>query len=72
MINGLYQCLTSWNLGLGIASPLGDKVTLDVWAGYQHTTIMAKDDNPDDNRIVLGNLGLKMGFTLFLGKNKEG
>lgn len=53
--------------GAGVALPLGEKVTFDVSAGYYSTTIKDKEDNPDNDRTVIGTLGLKLGFTVFLG-----
>lgn len=55
--------------GIGIAAPLGDKVTLDVLAGYTSLTVKDKEDNEDNYRTVIGTLGLKIGFTVFLGSN---
>ena len=61
--------LTTFGGGAGIAAPLGEKVTLDVSVGYYSTTIKDKEDNPNNDRTVIGTLGLKFGFTVFLGSN---
>lgn len=55
--------------GIGIAAPLGDKVTLDVMAGYNSLTVKKKEDNKDNDRTVIGTIGLKIGFTILLGSN---
>ena len=55
--------------GVGIAAPLGDKVTFDVMAGYNSLTVKDKEDNDDNDRTVIGTFGLKLGFTILLGSN---
>jgi len=62
--------LTSFGGGLGIAVPIGNKVTFDIMAGYTSITAKDKEDNPDDNRVVIGSFGLKFGFVIFLGNNE--
>ena len=61
------SALHSFGGGLGIAAPLGDKVTLDFMVGYNSLTIKSKEDNPDDDRMVMGTFGIKVGFLVFLG-----
>jgi len=55
--------------GIGLAAPLGEKVTFDVLAGYNSLILKSKKDNPDNERTIIGTLGLKIGFTFFLGSN---
>ena len=55
--------------GVGVAAPLGDKVTLDIMAGYQSITIKADENNDDNDRTVTGTIALRLGFTVFLGAN---
>ena len=55
--------------GIGLAAPLGERVTFDVLAGYYTSTYKQKEDNEDNDRTVLGFLGLKLGFTILLGSN---
>ncbi len=55
--------------GIGLAAPLGDRVTFDVLAGYNSLTVKDKEDNDDNYRTVIGTLGLKIGFTILLGSN---
>ncbi|UCH14680.1 MAG: outer membrane beta-barrel protein [Bacteroidales bacterium] len=52
--------------GLGIAAPLGERITLDVLAGYNSLTFKDKEDNEDNNRYVSGTFGIKLGFTILL------
>ncbi|MBW6492593.1 MAG: porin family protein [Lentimicrobium sp.] len=52
--------------GIGIAAPLGDKVAVDFLVGYFSTTVKDKEDNPDNERTVIGTLGLKFGVVVFL------
>ena len=54
--------------GIGLATPLGERVTLDVLAGYNSLTIKDKDD-VDNIRQVVGTLCFKIGFTILLGSN---
>jgi hypothetical protein len=61
--------ITSFGGGLGVAIPMGEKVSFDLMAGYNSFTIKDKEDNPDDERIVLGTFGIKLGITIFLGSN---
>ena len=56
--------------GIGMAVPLGSKVTFDVMGGYNHLRIKDKKDNPDNYRRVYGTFGLKFGFIVFLGKSE--
>ncbi len=55
--------------GVGLAAPLGERVTFDVLAGYNSLTVKDKEDNDDNVRTVIGTLGLKIGFTIMLGGN---
>jgi hypothetical protein len=52
--------------GVGIAALLGDKVSFDFMVGYISMTMKDKEDNPDNERIIIGTLGLKFGVVLFL------
>jgi len=57
--------------GVGVAIPIGNVVKFDIMGGYASTTIKDKEDNPDNNREVLGTLGIKVGFLLYLGGQSE-
>ena len=59
----------SFGGGIGLAAPLGEKVTFDIMAGYDSLTVKDKEDNDDNYRTVIGTLGLKIGFTILLGSN---
>lgn len=61
--------IMSLGAGLGMAIPLGDKVTFDVLAGYNSLTVKEKKDNTDNDRTVLGTIGLKFGFIILLDSN---
>jgi outer membrane protein assembly factor BamA len=57
--------ITSLGIGVGVAAPLSDKFTFDVLIGYSSTTIKETDDNPDNERYVIGSVGIKLGFTYY-------
>lgn len=61
--------IMSFGGGIGIAVPINDKVTFDVMAGYTSLTYKDKDDNEDNDRTVIGTIGIKLGFIIFLGAN---
>ncbi|KAF5033826.1 Outer membrane protein beta-barrel domain protein [anaerobic digester metagenome] len=52
--------------GVGIAALLGDKVSFDFMVGYISMTMKDKENNPDNERVIIGTLGLKFGVVLFL------
>ncbi len=58
-----------YGAGLGLAVPLGEKVTFDAIAGYHAYVNKDKEDNDNNERMVAGTIGLKLGFTVFLGSN---
>jgi hypothetical protein len=53
--------------GVGLAVRIGEKVTFDMMAGYNSTTIKAKENNPDNTRTVQGTFGLRFGFVVLFG-----
>lgn len=55
--------------GIGLAAPLGERVMVDVLAGYHSVTYKDKEDNEDNERMIFGTLGLNIGFTILLGSN---
>jgi len=57
-----------YGAGLGLAVPIGEKVTFDALAGYHAYVIKDKEDNANNERLVAGTIGLKLGFMVFLGK----
>jgi hypothetical protein len=59
--------VTGLGAGAGLAVKLGEKVTFDIFAGYNRLTAKAKENNPDDEKTVQGTLGMKLGFTILLG-----
>lgn len=58
--------MNSFSAGAGISAPLGDKVALDLMLGYLSMTMKDKEDNPDNERMVIGTVGLKFGIVVFL------
>ncbi len=53
--------------GVGVALPLGEKITFDVMAGYNRLTYKIKDEDPDNEyTTIYGSFGLKVGFTAYL------
>jgi hypothetical protein len=61
--------LLSFGGGAGIAAPLGESAMLDVMAVYNSVTTKDADNNDDNDRIVYANIGLRLGFTVFIGGN---
>lgn len=55
--------------GVGVAAPLGDKVMLDIMAGYNSVITKDAEDNDDNDRMLTGNIGVNLGFTVFIGNN---
>jgi hypothetical protein len=62
--------VTGYMCGIGMAVPIGDIVAFDIMVGYVGTTIKDKEDNPDNYRTVLGTLGFKIGFNMYIGASK--
>jgi len=60
-----------YGAGLGLAVPIGEKVTFDALAGYHAYVNKDKDDNDNNERLVAGTIGLKLGFTVLLGSEIE-
>ena len=59
--------MTSFGGGAGLAVKIGDKLTFDMLAGYNSMSTKAKEDNPNNERMVQGTVGFKLGFTIILG-----
>ncbi len=53
--------------GIGMAVKIGEKVTFDMMAGYNSTSVKAKENNPDNIRTVQGTFGLRFGFVVLFG-----
>ena len=56
-----------YGAGLGLAIPIGEKVLFDAMAGYHAYVIKDKENNDNNERFVAGTIGLKLGFSVFLG-----
>jgi hypothetical protein len=54
--------------GAGVAVPLGKKVTFDTMISYNSLNTKDKEDNPDNERTIIGTFGIKFGFHIYLGK----
>jgi hypothetical protein len=50
-----------------MAIPIGSKASFDIMAHYTSFSMKNTEDNNDNNRVVVGTLGLKLGFVVFLG-----
>ncbi len=59
-----------YGAGLGLAVPIGDKVTFDAVAGYHAYVNKDKEDNDNNDRLVASTIGLKLGFTVYLGSKE--
>ncbi|HSI74863.1 MAG TPA: hypothetical protein VK957_03160 [Lunatimonas sp.] len=59
--------IRSFGGGIGLAVPLGEKVAFDILAGFNSLTVNNKDGYFSNSRYVTSSLGLKVGFTMFLG-----
>jgi len=59
--------VTSVGGGVGIAVKLGDKVTFDMMAGYNSISEKAKQNNPNNERIIQGTISFRFGFIVLLG-----
>jgi len=59
--------LRAFGGGIGVAIPIGTKTTFDILAHYTSFSRKAMDDNDDNDRLVIGTLGLKLGFVILLG-----
>jgi hypothetical protein len=56
-------------VGTGMAIRIGDKVILDIMAGYTYDTEKATTNNSNNARTVMGTIGFNVGFEILLGKN---
>ncbi len=51
---------------LGVAVPLGEKVTFDAQAGYTHVTDTWKEEEGEDSKYLTGGFVLRLGFSIYL------
>ncbi len=58
-----------YGAGLGVAIPIGEKVSFDAVAGYHAYVNKDKEDNENNERFVASTIGLKLGFTVYLGSD---
>ena len=53
--------------GIGVAVPLGDKITFDALAGYSHVSWKEKDEvEGEAYTYISGGFGIKLGFSIYL------
>jgi len=52
--------------GLGMTVPIGNVAAFDVMLDYSTLTYKERDDNPDNVRTIIGTVGVKLGFVVFL------
>jgi len=53
--------------GIGVAVPIGDKITIDALAGYSHVSWTEKDAvEGATDEYLSGGFGLKLGFSIYL------
>ena len=69
--NDYKQSISTIGGGVGVAVPLGDRVSFDGMLEYRSITVKDINDNPNNDRTVMGTIGLKVGFTIFFGGHKE-
>ncbi|WP_020529585.1 outer membrane beta-barrel protein [Flexithrix dorotheae] len=56
--------------GIGMAVPLGKKVNFDLLLGYENHVSKRKENNDNNEKEISHIIGLDLGFTVILGKNK--
>lgn len=59
--------IRSFGGGIGLAVPLGEKVAFDILAGFNSLRVINENAIFSNSRYVTSSLGLKVGFTMFLG-----
>jgi hypothetical protein len=58
--------LSTFLLGIGLALPIGEKVSFDMMGGYISSAIKSKENNTDNSRIIINMIGIKLGLLLYL------
>lgn len=61
--------IKSFGGGVGIAIPMGDKFCFDALLSYSNLTLKEDVRGIDRYGLKINSIGLKLGFTVFLGKN---
>jgi len=54
--------------GIGMAVPLGERLTFDAMAGYSSHISKDKEDNEDNVRNISNGIVIKFGFVVLLGQ----
>lgn len=63
--------ITSYGGGAGAAFFLGSKVSFDAMLGYSHASSKRKEDNPDNSRLIINAISLRLGFSIYLGGSQR-
>lgn len=61
--------ITSLGGVVGLAFPLGEKVTFDFAAGYNSLMLKEPEDNEANAKTIIGTIGFRFGVVVFLGAN---
>ena len=61
--------LFTYGGGVGLSASISDRVAFDIMAGYSVLQVKQKENNDDNERTIIGTLGLKFGFIVLLGGN---
>lgn len=61
----------SYGGGFGVAFLLGNKVSFNTMLGYTQFSSKRKEDNPDNSRSIINAIGLRLGFSIYLGSNQK-
>ena len=59
--------IRSFGGGIGLAVPLGEKIAFDILAGFNSLRVINENAIFSNSRYVTSSLGLRVGFTMFLG-----
>lgn len=61
--------LSGFHFGAGMGMFTGGKLGFDFSVGYQSLSYKEKENNPDNYRMVVSTLGIRVGFMVLLGPN---
>ena len=61
---------SSYGAGAGLAVKIGEKVTFDMLAGYNHLTYK-ESAGQDEYKSTQGTIGFKFGFVVLFGSNED-
>jgi hypothetical protein len=58
--------LLSVGTGIGIATPLGNKVSFDSLIGYSYGQSKEKEDNDSNEKLITNTILIRFGFSIYL------